>query len=158
MPQLCPNRRDNLSRLQSGDIMQREATGLFFGVVVLAVATSAASAQSNPTTQNNPNSPIFGSRSEKSDGSVALTIGRRLPTEWDTRFGFDANMPAQPPSALVDAGLVDPTITRSTGAVWGSMTGPGVAPVIFDKTALDARIDPGQEKSQVAATLSRRFR
>jgi hypothetical protein len=132
--------------------MPRETTGLLFVAFFLAATISSASAQKN---QNNPNDPTFGNRSEKPDGSVALTIGRRLPTEWDTRFGMDANMPAEPPSALVDAGLVDPSITRSSGAVWGSMTGPGVAPIIFDKTSVDARIDPSQEKGQVAATLSR---
>jgi hypothetical protein len=129
--------------------MQRETTGLLFVISFVVAAASPVSAQSNP------NDPTFGSRTDKPDGSVALTIGRRLPTEWDSRFGMDANMPAEPSSALVDTGAVNPSITRSTGAVWGSMTGPGVAPVIFDKTSVDARLDPGQEKGQVAATLSR---
>ena len=51
--------------------------------------------------------------------------------------------------------LINPSVTRSTGAVWGSITGPGVAPLLFDKTAVDARIDPSQEKGELAATLSR---
>ena len=133
--------------------MQRETAGLlsaiFFLAAFLATANSSASAQSNP------NDPTFGSRSDKPDGSVALTIGRRLPTDWDTKFGMDAKLSPEPPSAMADTVLVNPSVTRSTGAVWGSMTGPGVAPLLFDKTAVDARIDPSQEKGELAATLSR---
>ena len=82
----------------------------------------------------NSSDPTFGSRTEKPDGSVALTIGRRLPTDWDTKFGMDAKLSPEQPSAMADTVSVNPSVTRSTGAVWGSMSGPGVAPVIFDKT------------------------
>jgi len=121
--------------------MQRETAGLLSAIFFLAafLATASASAQSNP------NDPTFGSRSDKPDGSVALTIGRRLPTDWDTKFGMDAKLSPEPPSAMADTVLVNPSVTRSTGAVWGSMTGPGVAPLLFDKTAVDARIDPSDE-------------
>ena len=116
--------------------MRRETAGLFLAIFLLAAATSSVAAQSNPS------NPTFGSRADKPDGSVALTIGRRLPTDWDTKFGVDAKLSPEPPSAMADAALVNPSVTRSTGAVWGSMTGPGVAPLLFDKTAVDARIDP----------------
>jgi len=132
-----------------GDIMRRETAGLLFAIFLLAAANSSVAAQSNPS------NPTFGSRADKPDGSVALTIGRRLPTDWDTKFGVDAKLAPEPPSAMADTALVNPSVTRSTGAVWGSMTGPGVAPLLFDKTAVDARIDPSQEKGELAATLSR---
>jgi hypothetical protein len=105
--------------------------------------------------QGNSFDPTFGSRIEKPDGSVALTIGRRLPTEWDAKFGMDATLAPEPPAALA---VTTPNIApdrRSSGTVWGSMTGPSVAPFLFDKTAVDARLDPAGEKGEVAATLSR---
>lgn len=101
--------------------------------------------------QGNSFDPTFGSRTEKPDGSVALTIGRRLPTEWDAKFGMDAKLAPDTSSVPADPIPSD----RSSSTVWGSMTGPGVAPFLFDKTAVDARLDPGNERGEVAATLSR---
>jgi hypothetical protein len=120
-------------------------------VAVIALGSALAGAAH----AQNSSDPTFGSRTDKPDGSVALTIGRRLPTDWDTRFGMDAKLSPEQPSAMADAVSVNPSVTRSTGAVWGSMSGPGVAPVIFDKTTVDARFDPTQEKGELAATLSR---
>ena len=132
--------------------MRRDTTAPLLAIFLLAAVNSPASAQSNPSNQSNP---TFGSRTDKPDGSVALTIGRRLPTEWDTKFGMDAKLSPKPLPAIADTVLVNPSVTRSSGAVWGSMTGPGVAPPIFDKTSLDARIDPSREIGELAATLSR---
>lgn len=128
--------------------MRFATTGL---ITVLGLAALTA----GPARAQQANDPTFGSRNDRPDGSVALTIGRRLPTELDAKFGLDANLSPEPPTALADSVLANPAITRSTGAIWGSMNGPAVAPIIFDKTSLDARIDPSQEKGQVAATLSR---
>ena len=71
--------------------MQRETAGLFFAIFLLAAANSSVAAQSNPS------NPTFGSRADKPDGSVALTIGRRLPTDWDTN---SESMPSFLPSRL----------------------------------------------------------
>jgi hypothetical protein len=127
----------------------RHATSAFAAVIALANGLAG------PTWAQSSNEPTFGARTDKPDGSVALTIGRRLPIEWDTRLGMDAKLAPEPSAALADSVLVNPSVTRSSGAVWGSLTGPGVAPLIFDKTSVDARLDPGQEKGQLAATLSR---
>lgn len=105
--------------------------------------------------QSNSFDPTFGSRTEKSDGSVALTIGRRLPTEWDAKFGMDAKLAPEPSSIPAHTTPHSTPADRSSSTVWGSMTGPAVAPFLFDKTAIDARLDPGNEKGEVAATLSR---
>ena len=120
------------------------------GVVVMAGATASLAQNAF----GDSISPTFGSRTEKPDGSVALRIGRRLPTEWETKFGVDASL--SPHSPAVDAAMPGTDINRaSTGALWGSMTGPGVAPLIFDKTAIDARVDSSDANGKVGATLSR---
>ena len=128
----------------------RYATAAGFSAAIALAAVLASSARAQ-----NSSGSTFGTRTEKPDGSVALTIGRRLPTDWDTKFGMDAKLSPEQPSAMADTVAVNPSVTRSTGAVWGSMSGPGVAPVIFDKTTVDARFDPSQEKGEIAATLSR---
>ena len=47
------------------------------------------------------------------------------------------------------------TPDQSTGSVWGSITMPGIRPLGFDKTPVEARIDGGKEEGKLGATLSR---
>jgi hypothetical protein len=99
-------------------------------------------------------SPTFGSRTDKPDGSVALQVGRRLPTEWESRIGVDASLPADAPvnsAAMSGIGAG----RSSSGAAWGSVSGPGLVPLIFDQTAIDARVDSGEAHGKIGATLSR---
>jgi hypothetical protein len=131
----------------------RHRTAQLLTIVSLAAGLSAIGATPSRA-QDDRNNPTFGSRTDKPDGSVALTIGRRLPTEWDTQFGMDANLTPD----LIAAGTADPiahgtAAKSSSGVVWGSVT--GAAPIIWDKTSVDARFDPTSEQGKVAATLSR---
>ena len=99
--------------------------------------------------------PTFGSRTENRDGSVALTIGRRLPTEWESKIGTDVSL-ASPGGVSRSENLQRGAPNdRSTGAIWGSITMPGPAPDLRDKTAIEARIDGGREQGKLGATLSR---
>jgi len=123
--------------------------------LIFAAVTALAGGVTHPSWAQSSNEPMFGNRTDKPDGSTALSVGRHLPIEWDTKVGVDAKLAPEPAPALADSMLANPSVTRSSGAVWGSMTGPGVAPMIFDKTSVDARIDPDKEKGQLAATLSR---
>src|SRR4029079_7233724 len=50
-----------------------------FAALVGTVSASAAMAGDTD--------PTFGSRTDKPDGSSALTVGRRLPTPWETKVG-----------------------------------------------------------------------
>jgi hypothetical protein len=43
---------------------------------------------------------------------------------------------------------------QSTGTAWAAITAPGVGS-IWDKTAVEARIDPGQESSKPGTSLSK---
>ena len=136
--------------------MQRRKSKVFcFAIAVaapLAAAPMAAAQSQNSSSESK--SPKFGSRTTSPDGSVALSVGRRLPTTWDTRIGMDANL--APESPLSDTALHGMDQNRSSsGALWGSVTGPSVAPLVYDKTAIDARLDPSGEQGKVGATLSR---
>ena len=111
----------------------------------------------NPTAsfaQSSSSSPTFGSRAANPDGSVALTVGRRLPTEWDTRFGLDATLaPELSNAGVADTVLRGTSVNNSSGTVWGRITGP--APLFWDKTSMETRVDPGAEQGQFVATMSR---
>ena len=101
------------------------------------------------------NDPSFGSRTDRPDGSSTLTVGRKLPTEWETKIGTDMSLGPQT-SSLPSENFATGTLTdQSTGSVWGSITMPGFQPLGFDKTALEARVDGGKDEGKVGATLSR---
>src|SRR5467141_3595338 len=44
--------------------------------------------------------------------------------------------------------------SQSSGAAWAAMTAPGVGS-IWDKTAVEARVDPSQEQSKLGTSLSK---
>jgi hypothetical protein len=124
-------------------------------IAALALAVSAGAAMAGDA------DPTFGSRTDKPDGSSALTVGRRLPTPWETKVGADVGLAA--PSGITASdnlarggGAQD----HSSGAVWGNLTMPGltmpgVRPLGFDKTSVEARVDAGKDEGKVGATLSR---
>ena len=57
-------------------------------IAALALIVSASAAMAGDA------DPTFGSRTDKPDGSSALTIGRRLPTPWETKVGADVSLAA----------------------------------------------------------------
>ena len=125
-------------------------------VAGLALAICAGTALADGDKPSPPAAdPAFGSRTQNADGSVALTIGRRLPTEWEAKIGTDLRL-AEPVSAVPSENLLQGTTPRqSTGAVWGNITMPGLPTLGWDKTLLEARIDAGKDEGKLGATLSR---
>ena len=122
--------------------------------LALAICASAALAEGDKPSAAAA-SPAFGSRKQNADGSVALTIGRHLPTEWETKIGTDLRL-AEPASAVPSENLLRGTTPdQSSGAIWGNVTVPGLPPLGWDKTLLEARIDAGKDEGKLGATLSR---
>src|SRR4029078_1629868 len=46
------------------------------------------------------------------------------------------------------------SLPQSSGNAWAAISAPGVAS-IWDKTSVEARVDPGQEQSRLGTTLSK---
>src|SRR5262249_57051087 len=47
-------------------------------------------------------------------------------------------------------------LNQSTGVAWATITAPGFeAPLGWDKTSIETRVDPSQQQSKVGTTLSR---
>ena len=86
----------------------------------------------------------------------SLTVGRRLPTPWETKVGADVSL-AAPSGIAASDNLVRGGVAqdRSSGAVWGNLTMPGLRPLGFDKTSVEARVDAGKDEGKLGATLSR---
>lgn len=89
----------------------------------------------------------IGSRSEKADGSVSISAGEQLPTEWDTKVGVDVASPSGLPQTLTGP-------TQDRGAGWASVAVPAT-PIGLDKALIDARIDPSADQGNLSTSLAR---
>jgi hypothetical protein len=99
------------------------------------------------------------SSQDNSNGSAALSVKQPLSAFWDARVGADMTVVHQP-QTLTSADLVrqkfssDGQPSQSSGSAWAAITAPGVAS-IWDKTAIEARVDPSQEQSMLGTSLSK---
>jgi hypothetical protein len=97
-------------------------------------------------------------RTEKDDGGSAVTVKRSLLPFWDTKVGADMNVASDGPvtsgELIARKAQGDTTSLQSGGSVWASMNGPGVAG-IWDKTSVDARIDPSADQNKIGTAISK---
>jgi hypothetical protein len=99
------------------------------------------------------------SSQNKPNGSAALSVKQPLSPFWDARVGADMTVVHQP-ETLTSADLVrqkfssDGQPSQSSGSAWAAITAPGVAS-IWDKTAIEARVDPSKEQSKLGTSLSK---
>ncbi len=98
------------------------------------------------------------SSSDKPNGSAAVTVKRPLSPFWDARLGADMTVTRQPPttmSELLSEKLANGgNAPQSAGAAWAAVTAPGVGS-IWDKTAVEARVDPSQDQSKLGTSISK---
>lgn len=96
--------------------------------------------------------------SNNTNGAEAVSVNRAVSPFWDTRIGADMSVAQQPaPQSASEAyrnqyGYTVPT--ESGGTAWASMTAPGVAS-IWDKTSIQARVDPGADQTTFGTSLSK---
>jgi hypothetical protein len=99
------------------------------------------------------------SSQDKPNGSSAVSVKQPLSPFWDARVGADMTVVHQP-QTLTSADLVrqkfssDSQPSQSSGSAWAAITAPGVAS-IWDRTAVEARVDPSQEQSKLGTSLSK---
>src|SRR6267378_5236961 len=99
------------------------------------------------------------SSQDKPNGSAAVSLKQPLSPFWDTRVGADMTVVNQS-QTLTSSDLLrqkfstDAPPSQSSGTAWAAITAPGVAS-IWDKTAVEARVDPSQEQSKFGTSLSK---
>jgi hypothetical protein len=99
------------------------------------------------------------SSKDKSNGAAAVSVKQSLSAFLDARVGADMTVVNQP-QALTSSDLLrqkfasDAQPSQSSGTAWAAITGPGLGS-IWDKTAVEARVDPSQEQSKLGTSLSK---
>jgi hypothetical protein len=99
------------------------------------------------------------SSNAKPNGSSAVSVKQSLSPFWDTRIGADMTVVHQRPvttsvDVLLQRYSPDGPPSQSSGTAWAAVTAPGVGS-IWDKTAIEARVDPAQEQGKLGTSLSK---
>ena len=95
---------------------------------------------------------------EKPNGS-AVSVKQTVTPFWETRVGADMTV-VRPPSTIAEL-LAEKATNRgnepqSSGTAWATATAPGVGS-IWDKTAVEARLDPSQDQGKLGTALSKQL-
>ena len=97
-------------------------------------------------------------RTTRDDGGAAVTVKRPLLPFWDTKVGADMSVASGEPVPSADLlarrAQGDTSSLQSSGSAWARMSAPGVAG-IWDKTAIEARLDPSADQSRFGTALSK---
>ncbi|MBI5262339.1 MAG: hypothetical protein HY852_11050 [Bradyrhizobium sp.] len=97
------------------------------------------------------------SSSTRPDGASAVTVKQSVSPFWDTRIGADLTVAREPTTMseyLAQKVTNGGNVPQSSGTAWATMTAPGAAS-IWDKTALEARVDPAQDQSRLGTALTK---
>ena len=98
------------------------------------------------------------SNNAKANGAAAVSVKQSVAPFWDARVGADMTVARQgtltASEALSEKLSNGGNLEQSSGTAWAAITAPGVAS-IWDKTAVEARVDPGQEQSKLGTSLSK---
>jgi hypothetical protein len=95
----------------------------------------------------------------KGNGAADVSVKQSLSPFWDARIGADMTVVNQP-HTLTSADLLrrkfspDSPPSQSSGTAWAAITAPGIGS-IWDKTAIEARVDPAHEQSKLGTSLSK---
>jgi hypothetical protein len=119
--------------------------------------TPASKARANPKAA--PGADASWSSNDKSNGSSDVSVKQSLSSFLDTRVGADMTVTRQP-QTLTEAQLLSERLAnggnlpQSGGTAWAAITAPGAGSV-WDKTAIEARIDPSQDQTKLGTSLSK---
>jgi hypothetical protein len=140
-----------------GDIKDLELDWSQLNVDASTLATSPASKARRAPQAAGGNDMSWSSR-DKPNGSAAVTVKQPLTPFWDARIGADMTVTRE--STLTASELLSEKLAnggnapQSSGTAWAALTAPGVGS-IWDKTAIEARVDPSQEQSKLGTSLSK---
>jgi hypothetical protein len=115
--------------------------------------------KARPATQAAAGADMSWSSRDKSNGAAAVSMKQSFSAFLDARVGADMTVVNQP-QTLTSSDLLwqkfasDAQPSQSSGTAWAAITAPGLGS-IWDKTAVEARVDPSQEQSKLGTSLSK---
>jgi hypothetical protein len=146
---------------KDADIMKDvDVSKLDWSQLNLDAATLAERPASKPRTAKpgQPGNDMAWSANAKPNGASAVSVKQSVSPFLDTRIGADMTVVRQQPATmselLSDKVANGGSAPQSSGTAWAAVTAPG-AGALWDKTAVEARVDPSQEQSKLGTSLSK---
>lgn len=97
------------------------------------------------------------SSQNQANGASAVSVNRPVSSFWDARVGADMTVAREPTTMselLAEKSANGGNVPQSSGTAWAAVTAPG-AGSLWDKTAVEARVDPGQDQSKLGTSISK---
>jgi hypothetical protein len=143
---------------KDADIKNLELDWSLLNVDASTLTTGPAS-KARPAPQADTGADLSWSSKDKPNGSAAVSVKQPVSQFLDARVGADMTVVNQS-QTLTGSDLLrqkfsaDAPPSQSSGTAWAAITAPGVAS-IWDKTAVEARLDPSQEQSKLGTSLTK---
>jgi hypothetical protein len=93
------------------------------------------------------------------NGSSAVSVKQSVSPYWDARVGADMTVTPEPTTMselLEQKSANGGNVPQSSGSAWAAITAPG-AGSLWDKTAIEARVDPSQDQSKLGTSISKQM-
>ncbi len=97
------------------------------------------------------------SSQSEANGSSAVSVKQSVSPYWDARVGADMTVAREPTTMselLEEKSTNGGNVPQSSGTAWAAITAPG-AGSLWDKTAVEARVDPGSDQSKLGTSISK---
>lgn len=95
--------------------------------------------------------------SDNRPNGSAVSVKQQVAPFWDTRVGADMTVTREPTTMselLAEKTANGGNVPQSGGSAWAAISAPGAGSV-WDKTAVEARVDPSAEQSKLGTSLSK---
>ncbi len=122
-----------------------------------ADSSTLAAAKARKASKAAAGSDMKWSSKDEANGASAVSVKQSLSPFWDTRVGADMTVAPEPTTMselLAEKTANGGNLPQSSGTAWAAITAPG-AGAIWDKTAVEARVDPGQDQSKLGTSISK---
>jgi hypothetical protein len=106
-----------------------------------------------------PGTDAAWSESNKPNGASDVSVKQSLSAFLDAKVGADMTVTG-PPQTLTEAQILSErlanggSLPQSSGTAWAAITAPGAGP-IWDKTSVEALVDPSQDQTRLGTSLSK---
>lgn len=122
-----------------------------------ASTLSGGPAAKTPPARTAAGEAMIWSEQNGPNGASAVSVKQSLSPVWDARIGADMTVAHEPTTMselLAEKSANGGNAPQSSGSAWAAITAPGAGD-IWDKTAVEARLDPAQERSRLGTSLSK---
>jgi hypothetical protein len=139
------------------DVSNLDWSQLNIDASTLLSGLSGPASKASPAPRAAGSSEMAWSANDKPNGASAVSVKQSVSPFWDTRIGADMTVAREPTTMselVAEKAANGGTLPQSSGSAWAAITAPGAGPV-WDKTAVEARVDAGQEQSKLGTSISK---